>query len=138
MAQGSNFHVEVRGCRDLLKPALCLALADHSRIEGFKHVPPLQATIHDGGGDLDRLILFWCVSRETPDASRFPAPLKPEMLVPIVEQWLDSVDYGREPDHDGDNHRGFYLTNGDKWCHITGQGHYACLDIRPQWMMFGK
>jgi len=51
--------------------------------------------------------------------------------------WLQEVaEYGPEPDHEGDNHKGFYLFTGF-WGHVLGNSN-GIIGIRPCWAMYGK
>ena len=67
----------------------------------------------------------------------FPGPTNPEFLASFIEIWLKNAEYCREPDHDGDNGRGWYMyTEG--WGHIDGYGYQAFLAVETHWIMYGK
>lgn len=126
-----NFHATIRDVLERLPEAIQYTLSNKSKIWGYKIIP--RKNMDDD--NVDRFILFrWEDSR----AIQFPVPLTPLMCAEIIKQWLLTVDYGQEPDHDGDNEKGFYLSTGHYWDHIDDMGHGACLDIRPCWMMYGK
>lgn len=134
-----NFHVTIQADMELLAPALKLACT-WPTLAGYRDVTGSPATLEffiPSGvkPETRRLILFWSLAD---GVIPFLAPLKPEQLTEYVKAWLGSVDYGRRPNHDGDNGKGFYLTTGQSWNHIEDFGHYACMDIRPCWMMYGK
>ena len=84
-----------------------------------------------------RLVLFWATPSNEEGYNAFPAKLSAENVGPIIERWLSEQDYGREPDHDGDNGKGWSMWN-DAWGHIEGHGWQACAAIAPEWQMYGK
>jgi len=137
-----NFHVTVKAHIEQLDKALALALQGKLPVWGFKIVRGSFVDEKDALADWHkngpRFILFgW----EDKEATPFPIPLSDQMCADIIKQWLTElaeIDYGREPNHDGDNRRGFYLTTGKFWDHIDDMGHAACLEVRPCWMMYGK
>jgi hypothetical protein len=51
-------------------------------------------------------------------------------------RWLAEQDYGKKPDHDGDNNKGWRIWTGG-WGHV-GNDHYAVCAILPEWAMYGK
>lgn len=61
--------------------------------------------------------------------------LTQEAVEPFVKAWLESADYGNEPDHDGSNGRSwrFYC---EGWGHVIDY-HGFCA-IEPQYVMYGK
>lgn len=46
------------------------------------------------------------------------------------------ADYGRQPDHDGDNEKGWRLYN-ETWGMVGGD-HSAFAAVEPAWAMYGK
>lgn len=56
--------------------------------------------------------------------------------VDLASRWLAEQDYGRQPDHDGDNGKGWRVFTGN-WGHV-GNDHYAVCAILPEWAMYGK
>lgn len=89
--------------------------------------------------DGKRLIIGWynenTYHRDSP-WNAFMSPMKSEELVPMVISWLKSQDYGREPDTDGSNRKGFHVYN-EAWGHIGGDP-YAFIAIEPEWITYGK
>lgn len=79
------------------------------------------------------LILLWHEERES---IQLPFPLDLDGATQFVSQWLKSADYGREPDHDGDNGKGWRIFTED-WGHVAGH-HYAIVGVQPAWAMYGK
>ena len=66
----------------------------------------------------------------------FPFEADLDFVTGFVDLWLKGIDYGREPDHDGDNSRGFYAFN-EAWGHVNGEDE-CCLAVQPAWAMHGK
>lgn len=79
------------------------------------------------------LILLWA-ARE--NAIEFSKPLSGEQLVDFAWEWLQEQDYGREPDHDGSNGKGWRLFN-EAWGHVK-HDWAAFVAIQPAWAMYGK
>lgn len=79
------------------------------------------------------LILLW---HEECSALPLPYHYDLEASTGLVEGWLKSVDYGREPDHDGYNEKGWRIFT-ERWGHVAGH-HYAIVAVQPSWAMYGK
>lgn len=88
-----------------------------------------------------RLVLFWHESAKNGggdcDVQLLPAPMTAEQSVPFVKAWLQSEDYGSQPDHDGNNGKGWRVYN-ESWTHIDRAGSYSFVAIEPVWLMYGK
>ena len=79
------------------------------------------------------LILYWTESK---NAIKLPYPMDAKALVDFAWNWLQSADYGREPDHDGDNGKGWRIyTEG--WGQVKSDWATICA-IEPIWAMYGK
>ena len=87
------------------------------------------------------LSLLWA----TPDRVEGPLPLIAPMtdagaIRQQLQAWLLTVDYGKEPDHDGSNGKGYHLV-GDAPL-ISGYGNpwgfYSVLTIYPKWIEYHK
>lgn len=106
------------------------------RIAFSKHPTALRwkEQLQDGSKIL-RLVLAW-TGADGQGWTPFPVPMNAETVVPIVTQWLDSQDYGPQPDHDGDNAKGWHVYN-EAWGHVGGDYH-AFVAIEPAWAMYGK
>lgn len=85
------------------------------------------------GDGVETLILFWS---DEHDAKPLPFPLNLEQAAGFIVDWLGSVDFGTEPDHDGSNHKGWRLFTED-WGHVAGN-HYTIIAAQPAWAMYGK
>ncbi len=82
-----------------------------------------------------RLVFFNYVS--TPrDHIALPFRLDAKGAADFARRWLAEADYGKEPDHDGDNGKGWRL-----YCegcgHIDSE-HGAIIAVTPAWAMYGK
>lgn len=80
-----------------------------------------------------RLVLYWT---ESSRATALPAPLEGDALVAFVKAWLDTADYGSEPDIDGESSRGCRVYNED-WGQVDHEWQ-AFAAIEPYWLMHGK
>lgn len=70
-------------------------------------------------------------------ASQLPFALTVESGIEFLWSWLQTADFGSQPDHDGSNGRGFIVTSGDFWGHVEGC-RYAFVGVYPDWQMYGK
>lgn len=79
------------------------------------------------------LILFWA---EHERATPLPFGLDAKGAAEFMMHWLEEADYGSEPDHDGDNGKGWRVYS-EGWGHVDDlwQAHVA---IQPVWAMYGK
>jgi hypothetical protein len=135
----SNFHVTVRSLgTEHLKRALSFFFDAYQTAVGFS----VKDTTIPSYGHEDQpakaLVLHWAF----PDhnqilVSKFPAPLDLDAVVPMVESWLAQNPYGKRPDQDGDNLRGFAVFNDTDWNKTYGESTAICA-IAPHWAMFGK
>lgn len=82
----------------------------------------------------NRLILYKYKSdKMTPT----PYPMNIEQVISFAWGWFEqSKVNGNQPDHDGDNEKGFNIYNED-WGHVGGE-YSACAAITPIWAMYGK
>jgi hypothetical protein len=79
------------------------------------------------------LILLW---HEENGALPLPYPLDLERAADFLGGWLLRVDYGEEPDHDGDNGKGWRIFN-ESWGHVVGN-HFGIVAIQPAWIIYPK
>lgn len=80
------------------------------------------------------IVFFWADHEKmTP----FPTPLGMDRCAEIASDWLEKATYGKQPDHDGDNEKG-WLCYRDGWGHIDTFGWQAFIAVKPLWMMYGK
>lgn len=80
-----------------------------------------------------RLVFMWT---EAKDAVALPFKLDVEGAADFARRWLDEQDFGRQPDHDGDNGKGWRLYN-EAWGHVDNQ-YQGWIAVAPAWAMYGK
>ena len=81
------------------------------------------------------LIFYWVESKR-PGYTPLPYPMTLQQAADFAIGWLANADYGREPDHDGDNGKGWRLYN-ESWGHVDGE-YQAFLAVQPVWACYGK
>ncbi len=80
------------------------------------------------------LMLLWTDSK---DAIPLPFEMDLDETIEFVRGWLKKKgDAGPEPDHDGDNGKGWRVFT-DEWGHV-GECSYAICGIQATWAMYGK
>lgn len=79
------------------------------------------------------LIFYWA---ETKSMIPFPVALSEEEFADMAHKWLSLVDYGPQPDHDGDNDKGWRIYN-EAWGHVHDEWQ-AFVAVEPAWAMYGK
>jgi len=131
---GDNFSFDITGAS--LRTCLEIAFSSHSKAVGWAEIPRSE-NLPSGTGvrHTPRLVLFW-TKPEIPQFQAFLTPMTVEQVEPIVRAWLAEQSYGREPDHDGDNGRGWRVYN-EAWTHVAGMWQ-AFVAIEPEWIMYGK
>ena len=82
----------------------------------------------------NRIVLF---QYDDDRSVAFPAPLGPDQCAKLVSAWLDDANYPNEPDHDGDNAKGWFC-HTEGWGHVEPFGHAAFLAVEPHWIQYGK
>ena len=107
---------------ETLKAALALFNPPGRKVTGYSEEPG------------KKLVFYW--SNTSPRATKLPFPMTLEQAADFAIGWLEHADYGREPDHDGDNGKGWRLYCED-WGHVD-HDHYAFAAVQPVWAMYGK
>lgn len=79
------------------------------------------------------IVLYWAESEK---ATRLPYSMNVNAAIEFVWNWLQVVDYGTQPNHDGSNTKGWTVFN-ENWSQIDHEWQ-AFAAIRPEWMMHGK
>ncbi len=116
-----NFHFDMTSTgASTLKAALALFNPPGGKVVGYNIVD-------------NRMILFWANS---PKATKLPFPMTLAQAGEFVAGWLEHAEYGKRPDHDGDNDKGWRLFT-EIWGMIGGD-HAAFAAIEPCWAMYGK
>lgn len=85
------------------------------------------------------LVLYWVLPERAPvpaGVAALPFPMGPSAAVEFAWHWLEQADYGPQPDHDGDNTKGWRVYN-EEWGHVADD-YRAFMAVAPVWMMHGK
>ena len=86
----------------------------------------------------DAMVLLWSGSDKAGmEIKTMPFPAKVDAAVKFLWDYLEQCEYPNEPDHDGSNKKGFFVTSGDYWGHVEGLT-YSILMVAPEWQMYGK
>ena len=118
-----NFRVDVTSNGNILD-ALKLITRQHSKIKYWK-------------ADKDRFLLAWTKPGMSTGWTEAPFEMTYEDIAPVIVGWLkNTADYGREPDHDGDNGKGWRVYNED-WGHVD-HDFAVFAAVKPVWAMYGK
>lgn len=136
-ACSNNFHIDVH-CRgeEQLRLSLDIALgeAPGRKAKAFiKKKMKTNSIAYGKNEELETLILLW---NEEEGSTPFPSKLGLDQTIAVVTGFLDEVEPGNQPDHDGNNSIGFRVFNED-WGHVGGSP-YGIVGIQPCWMMHGK
>lgn len=118
-----NFRINIVSEGDeALRKAMELAFR-HYKAEGFLV-------------DRDSLIFLWSMNEGHIGSVRLPFKMDSLGATNFALQWLAEVEYGSEPDHDGDNGRGWRVYN-EEWGNVSGLWS-AIVGVQPVWAMYGK
>ena len=85
------------------------------------------------------LVLRWTDAGAYKDDNRpqvLPFNMDAEATTMFVWKWLGQCEYPSEPDHDGDNKKGWFIY-ADYWGNVAND-HYTICAIAPVWAMYGK
>lgn len=116
-----NFHIDITSEGDAqLREALDIAFGSKRQAIGYQI---------KGG----KLVFFWT---EHKDATKLPFKMDAKRATDFAVAWLSEADYGEEPDHDGDNGKGWRVYN-ESWGHVNGLWQ-AFVAVEPVWAMYGK
>lgn len=120
-----NFHLDLTSKgQNTLRQAMQLFNNRASKVAGYRVCPERG------------MILYWCASRNGDDVTMLPFKMTLEQAADFAYQWLQEADYGTEPDHDGDNEKGFRLYC-EGWGHVNND-YSAFAAVKPAWAMYGK
>jgi hypothetical protein len=148
-----NFHVDITAEGDAtLVAAMKLAFRPHSKAVGYavrsafagerEDMPEGAPKWHRPDWKYGkrpkplRLVFFWSDYEKRADMVPFPFKQDAEGAAEFARRWLAEADYGSEPDHDGDNGKGWRLYN-EAWGHVDSD-HSAFVAVAPEWAMYGK
>lgn len=123
-----NFHIDITADgRTTLEMAMQIAFAHNA--------PGLKAEGYCVSADKG-LVLLWSANDSASGTVGFPFKMDQTGAADFVSRWLSEQSYGPEPDHDGDNGKGWRLYC-EGWGHV-GNLHYAICAVKPAWAMYGK
>lgn len=108
--------------------------ASHANCNGVSGVRIHHFTRESFSDDgIDTLCFYWT---ECTGALKLPFKMDAQKASEFASGWLSDIEWGREPDHDGSNGKGWRLFNDD-WGHVGGSWQ-AIVAIQPAWAMYGK
>ena len=81
------------------------------------------------------MFLYWADPKDK-DAVQLAYPHNLEQAVNFIHGWLNAIGYPPQPDHDGDNGKGWRVFN-EAWGHVCNSP-YGFVGIQPVWAMYGK
>lgn len=119
-----NFHFDLTSEGELVTPMMIAFQRPTQVIEGY--------LIHPEKG----LVFFGYLPGMPAGGVKLPFKLDPIGAADFATRWLAEQDYGKEPDHDGDNGRGWRLYN-ESWGSV-GSWTGAFIAVKPAWAMYGK
>lgn len=79
------------------------------------------------------MVFYWHPSEGT---IALPYRMSFKECADLAWGWLQSQEYGSEPDHDGSNSQGWAVFN-ESWGHVNGD-YRAIGAVSPQWIWYGK
>lgn len=82
-----------------------------------------------------RLVFFW-TAPTAKDFVALPFKLDAKGAADFAARWLAEADYGKQPDHDGDNEKGWRVYN-EAWGHVDDE-YAGFVAVTPSWAMYGK
>lgn len=122
--------------------ALAFAGAGHKAAVGYVIRAGHKAFTHEAYRHLDkpkrpdRIIFLWSDYEKKEGYVAFPFKMDAFGCADFAARWLDECAYGREPDHDGDNEKGWRVYN-ESWGHVEDL-HSAIIAVAPAWACYGK
>jgi hypothetical protein len=85
-----------------------------------------------------RLVFFnhYEVGKTDGDKVALPFVMDGQGAADFAWRWLEQAKYPKEPDHDGNNHKGWRLYN-ESYGHVD-QDCYGVIAVAPSWAEYGK
>lgn len=119
-----NFHIDITSDGPL-GPPMKIAFGFYKKAEGYVITP-------------EKGLVFFNYLDGAPKslAIKLPFKLDAEGAADFARRWLEEQNYGPEPDHDGDNGKGWRLYN-EEWGHVGGWTG-SIVAVQPRWAMYGK
>ncbi len=140
-----NFKIDITAeGESSLRKAIEIAFAHNApgqKVESYHILKLVRSPYNDLQEELDgrtAMVLRWTTEeRPKPDGPvNLPFRLDSAGAADFAIRWLAEQDFGREPDHDGSNRKGWHIYTG-AWGHVAGD-QYAVCAIVPAWAMYGK
>jgi hypothetical protein len=134
----NNFNIDITAMGDI-GPAMAVAFSEGRYAVGVSiQEVSRKPDVTSWGRQPEtepRIVFYWA---EPHKKERYrPLPKIDAATAAIMaKQWLDQVEYGPEPDHEGVNQKGWRIYN-EIWGHVGGEWA-AIVAISPRWAMFGK
>lgn len=122
--------------------ALAFAGSGHKAAVGYVIRAGHEAFTHEAYRHLDkpkrpdRIIFLWSDYEKKEGYVAFPFKMDAFGCADFAARWLDECAYGREPDHDGDNEKGWRVYN-ESWGHVEDL-HSAIIAVAPAWACYGR
>ncbi len=115
---------------------------EHALKIAFNTSDYMEASAKGWATDRDgkRLILFRSAGSDSGSGSQIhplPSAMGLNRAIGFVQDWLDSVDYGPEPDTDGSTGNSCRVY-AERWGQIDGHGWASFVAIEPEWIVYGK
>lgn len=101
----------------------------------FANSPGRKATHWKHDKENNRIILAWHENAGK-DFIPFLGEVRAEDACQMLREWVRLLDYGGQPDHDGENDKSFRIYC-EGWGHVANND-YAFAAIEPRWAMYGK
>ncbi len=134
----NNFNVDITSKGDI-EPAMALAFRKHGIAVGFSvQEVDRKEDVTSWTPKLSReqrLVFFWAEPNKKEGFKPLPN-VGSATAAAIATRWLDLIDYGPEPDHEGSNGKGWRIYN-EAWGHV-GHEWAAIVAVTPRWAMYGK
>lgn len=107
-------------------------------MEIFFHHAPGNSVIAWRIDDTKGLILYWTAPKDV-DVTMLPYKMNLRRALEFCWGWLEQAPLEEEPDHDGDNSRGFLLYNEawGNWGYAIEEWE-AFVAMKPIWSIHGK
>lgn len=127
---GDNFNFTVEGGMECLPHAVALAYTEVGNPTGEYGVNGWYEAPADKGQDVLILTRLKGAGQRLVSPNKLPHVLSEEQAISMITSWLESQDYGKQPNHDGSNGKGFKAWSPEHWADV--------IVVQPRWSMYGK
>lgn len=83
----------------------------------------------------NELVFYW-TNPKVETFTKLPFKMDYKKAAQFAFDWLEQVDYPKEPNHDGSNGKGWVVYR-DYCGHVNGHWS-AIVAVKPNWAMYGK